>query len=127
MYSASSLGLAARARLTDSHIVVDLCSGTGATAEAVLALAPPNTQVISLDNAPAMQRIGHRTLNHPRLSWVTAPAEELAEHAPAGDVDVDVCNSATPRHRGRSLRRTRAQLRRSAWSPSAQDGRRAAK
>jgi SAM-dependent methyltransferase len=94
MYSASSRDLAARARLTDSHIVVELCGGTRATAQAILTLAPPNAQVISLDNAPAMQRIGRRTLNDPRLSWVTARAEELAEHAPAGGVDAVVCNSA---------------------------------
>lgn len=94
MYSASSRDLVARARLTDSHMIVDLCGGTGATAEAILALAPPNAQVISLDNAPAMQRIGRRTLNDPRLSWVTAPAEGLAEHAPAHGVDAVVCNSA---------------------------------
>ncbi|MFM9462735.1 class I SAM-dependent methyltransferase [Streptomyces scabiei] len=94
MYSASSRDLAARARLTDSHRIVDLCGGTGATAEAILALAPPAAQVISLDNAPAMQRIGRRTLNDPRLSWVTAAAEDLAEHAPAHGVDAVVCNSA---------------------------------
>ncbi|MEE1931526.1 class I SAM-dependent methyltransferase [Streptomyces sp. TRM 70351] len=94
MYSASSRDLAARARLTDSHVIVDLCGGTGATAEAILALAPPDARVISLDNAPAMQRIGRRTLDDPRLSWVTARAEELAEHTPAGGVDAVVCNSA---------------------------------
>ncbi|MDX3099006.1 class I SAM-dependent methyltransferase [Streptomyces sp. ME19-03-3] len=94
MYSATSRDLAARAHLTDSRIVVDLCGGTGATAEAILALAPPYAQVISFDNAPAMQRIGRRTLSDPRLSWVTARAEELAEHAPADGVDAVVCNSA---------------------------------
>ncbi|MFB8085967.1 class I SAM-dependent methyltransferase [Streptomyces sp. NPDC055992] len=94
MYSASSRDLAARARVTDSHTVVDLCGGTGTTAEAILALAPPDADVVSLDSAPAMQRIGRRTLSDPRLSWVTARAEELAEHAPAGGVDAVVCNSA---------------------------------
>lgn len=94
MYSASSRDLAARASLTDSRIVVDLCGGTGASAEATLALAPPKAQVISLDSAPAMQRIGRRTLTDPRLSWVSARAEDLAEHAPAGGVDAVVCNSA---------------------------------
>ncbi len=94
MYSASSRNLAARARLTDSRTVVDLCGGTGTTAEAILALAPPAAQVISLDSAPAMQRIGRRTLHDPRLSWVCARAEDLAEHAPAHGVDAVVCNSA---------------------------------
>lgn len=94
MYSASSRDLATRARLTDSRLIVDLCGGTGATAKAILELAPPSAQFISLDNAPAMQRVGRRTLRDPRLSWVTTPAEDLAEHVPAHGVDAVVCNSA---------------------------------
>ncbi|MET8990802.1 class I SAM-dependent methyltransferase [Nonomuraea wenchangensis] len=94
MYGSTSCDLARRAHLADSRLVVDLCGGTGATAEAILALAPADARVISLDNAPAMQRIGRRTLTDPRLSWVTAPAEDLAQHAPAGGVDAVVCNSA---------------------------------
>ncbi|MCW2882268.1 MAG: methyltransferase type 11 [Sphaerisporangium sp.] len=38
----------------------------GATAEAILELAPTEAQVISLDNAAAMQRVGRRTLINPR-------------------------------------------------------------
>ncbi|WP_406315325.1 class I SAM-dependent methyltransferase [Streptosporangium sp. NBC_01639] len=94
MYSSTSRDLARRAHLADSRLVVDLCGGTGATAEAILALAPADARVISLDNAVAMQRIGHRTLTDPRLSWVTAPAEDLAQHAPVCGVDAVVCNSA---------------------------------
>lgn len=94
MYSASSRDLVSRVYLTDSRQIVDLCGGTGATAEAILALAPPDAKVISLDNAAAMQRIGRRALKDPRLSWVGAPAEDLAEHVPAHSVDAVVCNSA---------------------------------
>ncbi|MEV4333496.1 class I SAM-dependent methyltransferase [Streptomyces sp. NPDC049597] len=94
MYGDTSRDLAHRAHLTDSRLVVDLCGGTGATAKAILALAPPGAHVISLDNAAAMQRIGRRTLTDPRLSWVTAPAEHVDHHAPAGQVDAVVCNSA---------------------------------
>ncbi|WP_424534255.1 class I SAM-dependent methyltransferase [Sphaerisporangium viridialbum] len=94
MYSSTSCDLARRAHLADSRLVVDLCGGTGATAEAILALGPADARVISLDSAPAMQRIGRRTLTDPRLSWVTAPAEDLAQHAPVGGVDAVVCNSA---------------------------------
>ncbi|GGS93354.1 class I SAM-dependent methyltransferase [Streptomyces chromofuscus] len=94
MYSATSRDLAHRARLTESHLVVDLCGGAGSTAEAILELAPLQARVISLDNAAAMQRVGRRTLTDPRLTWVTAPAEELADHVPAGGVDAVVCNSA---------------------------------
>jgi SAM-dependent methyltransferase len=93
MYGATSRDLAHRARLTDSRLVIDLCGGAGATAEAILELAPTQARVISLDNAAAMQRVGRRTLTDPRLTWVTAPAEDLADHVP-GLADAVVCNSA---------------------------------
>jgi SAM-dependent methyltransferase len=94
MYSATSRDLAHRARLTDSRLVVDLCGGAGATAAAILELAPAQARVISLDNAAAMQRIGRHTLTDPRLSWITAPAEDLADYFPARSVDAVLCNSA---------------------------------
>ncbi|MEU5958226.1 class I SAM-dependent methyltransferase [Streptomyces sp. NPDC047525] len=94
MYSASSRDLAARAGLPRSRVIVDLCGGTGTTAEAILALAPPDSTVISLDSSAAMQRIGRRLLSDPRLAWVNAPAEALADHVRARSVDAVVCNSA---------------------------------
>lgn len=93
MYGATSRDLARRAGLAGSSLVVDLCGGAGATAEAILDLVPPHAQVISLDNAAAMQRVGRRTLTDPRLTWITAPAENLADHVP-GTADAVVCNSA---------------------------------
>jgi SAM-dependent methyltransferase len=93
MYGATSRDLARRADLAGSRLVVDLCGGAGATAEAILDLAPSQAQVISLDNAAAMQRVGRRTLTDPRLTWVTALAEDLADHVP-GPADAVVCNSA---------------------------------
>ncbi|WP_330351759.1 class I SAM-dependent methyltransferase [Streptomyces sp. NBC_00582] len=94
MYSASSRDLAARAGLTRSRVIVDLCGGTGTTAEAILALAPPNSTVVSFDSSAAMQSIGRRLLSDPRLTWVNAPAEDLADHIPASSVDAVACNSA---------------------------------
>ncbi|MEU5811236.1 methyltransferase domain-containing protein [Streptomyces sp. NPDC047718] len=91
IYSASSRDLAARAGLTRSRVIVDLCGGTGTTAEAILALAPPDARIVSLDSSAAMQRIGRRLLTDPRLNWVNAP---LADHVPARSVDAVVCNSA---------------------------------
>jgi SAM-dependent methyltransferase len=93
MYVATSRDLARRADLTDSRLVVDLCGGTGTTAEAILELAPADAQVISVDNAAAMQRVGRRILTCPRLTWATAPAEDLVDHVP-GLADAVVCNSA---------------------------------
>jgi SAM-dependent methyltransferase len=93
MYGATSRDLVCRADLSGSRLVVDLCGGAGATAEAILERVPPQAEVISVDNAAAMQRVGRRTLIDPRLSWIHAPGEELAEHVP-DVVDAVVCNSA---------------------------------
>lgn len=94
MYDTTSRDLARRAELADARLVVDLCGGAGATARTILDLTPAQAHVVSLDNAGAMQRAGRRTLSDPRLSWITAPAEQLAEHVPATSVDAVVCNSA---------------------------------
>jgi SAM-dependent methyltransferase len=93
MYAATSQDLARRADLAASRLVVDLCGGAGTTAEAVLELAPVDAQVISLDSAAAMQRAGRRILTDSRLTWITAPAEDLANYVP-GPADAVVCNSA---------------------------------
>ncbi|MFB0630322.1 class I SAM-dependent methyltransferase [Streptomyces sp. AB3(2024)] len=55
-------------------MVVDLCGGTGTTAEAILALAPADATVISLDSSAAMRRIGCHVLTDPRLTWVNSAA-----------------------------------------------------
>ncbi|MEU5995237.1 class I SAM-dependent methyltransferase [Spirillospora sp. NPDC047418] len=94
MYNATSRDLARRARLTTSRLVIDLCGGTGATAAAILDLVPHDARVISVDNAPAMQRVGRRLLPDPRLDWIAAPAEALDDHVPAATADAVVCNSA---------------------------------
>ncbi|MEV3926962.1 class I SAM-dependent methyltransferase [Actinomadura coerulea] len=94
MYNATSRDLARRARLTTSGLVIDLCGGTGATATAILDLVPPAARVISVDNAPAMQRIGRRLVPDPRLTWIAAAAEDLDDHVPAATADAVVCNSA---------------------------------
>jgi SAM-dependent methyltransferase len=93
MYAATSRDLARRGTLTGSSLAVDLCGGAGTTAKAILDLVPMHAQVISLDNAAAMQRAGRLTLRDPRLTWVTAPAERLADHVP-DSADAVVCNSA---------------------------------
>ncbi|GIH24627.1 hypothetical protein Aph01nite_29370 [Acrocarpospora phusangensis] len=94
MYDATSRDLARRAHLADAGLVVDLCGGVGATARAILDLIPAGARVLSVDNAAAMQRVGRRTLTDARLTWITAPAEQLADHVPAGGADAVVCNSA---------------------------------
>lgn len=94
MYDATSRDLARRAHLADARLVIDLCGGVGATARAILDVIPARGRVVSVDNAAAMQRVGRRTLTDHRLSWITAPAEQLADHVPAGNAHAVVCNSA---------------------------------
>jgi SAM-dependent methyltransferase len=92
-YADTSRALVARADLTGKQLVVDLCGGTGVTTAILLENMPPHGRVISLDSAKAMQTIGQRTLSDPRITWVVAKAEDVADHIPE-PVDAVVCNSA---------------------------------
>jgi SAM-dependent methyltransferase len=94
MYDATSRDLARRGHLANASLVVDLCGGAGATARAILDLIPARARVVSVDNAAAMQRVGRRTLTDARLTWITSPAERLADHLHASSADAVVCNSA---------------------------------
>jgi SAM-dependent methyltransferase len=73
--------------------VVDLCGGTGATAAALLEFLPPGARIITIDAAAAMQAAGRRALPDPRVSWITARAEDAARHI-SEPADAVVCNSA---------------------------------
>lgn len=92
-YTDTSRDLATRADLAHARVVVDLCGGTGITASTLLESMPPQGRIISLDSAPAMQTVGRRYLDDPRITWVTAAAEDIAEHI-TEPVDAVVCNSA---------------------------------
>ncbi|MFE7576927.1 class I SAM-dependent methyltransferase [Streptomyces sp. NPDC057521] len=93
MYSATSRELVGLAGLDGSSLAVDLCGGTGIAAEAMLDDLPGDARVISVDSSRAMQDVGQRNIQDPRLTWVTARAEAVADHIhePA---DAVVCNSA---------------------------------
>lgn len=92
-YTDTSRDLATRADLSQARLVVDLCGGTGITASTLLESMPPQSRVISLDSAPAMQTVGRRHFDDPRITWVTAAAEDIALHV-TEPVDAVVCNSA---------------------------------
>jgi SAM-dependent methyltransferase len=94
MYSATSHDLARRVALADAGLVVDLCGGSGASARVILDQVTERARVVSVDSSAAMQRAGRRTLTDRRLSWITAPAEDLAQHVAVGSADAVVCNSA---------------------------------
>jgi SAM-dependent methyltransferase len=92
-YADTSRDLAERANLANAQLVVDLCGGTGATAAVLLEFLPPGARIISVDAAAAMQAAGQRALPDPRISWVTARAEDAARHI-SEPADAVVCNSA---------------------------------
>jgi SAM-dependent methyltransferase len=92
-YTDTSRDLAQRASLAEARLVVDLCGGTGATAAVLLEFLPPGARVISVDAAAAMQAAGQHALPDPRVSWVTARAEDAARHL-REPADAVVCNSA---------------------------------
>ena len=93
LYSQTSRDLAVRADLNGKQVAVDLCGGTGVTAAILLDTMASQSRVISVDSAEAMQRAGRRTLSDPRVTWVTAKAEAIADHIDE-PVDAVVCNSA---------------------------------
>lgn len=92
-YTDTSRDLVNRADLSGARTAVDLCGGTGITAAVLLESLGPQGQVISVDKAAAMQRIGKRDHDDPRITWITAGAEDAAAHIP-DPVDAVVCNSA---------------------------------
>jgi SAM-dependent methyltransferase len=92
-YTDTSRDLAERASLPGAQLVVDLCGGTGATAAVLLEVLPPGARIISIDAAGAMQAAGRRALPDPRISWITARAEDAARHI-REPADAVVCNSA---------------------------------
>ena len=93
LYSQTSQDLAVRADLSGKRVIVDLCGGTGVTAAIALDTMTSQARVISVDSAEAMQRAGRRTLTDPRVTWVTAKAEAVADHIDE-PVDAVICNSA---------------------------------
>ena len=92
-YTVTSHDLAGRASLPGARRVVDLCGGTGATAAVLLEILPPAARIISVDAAAAMQAAGRHALPDPRVSWITARAEDAARHV-REPADAVVCNSA---------------------------------
>ena len=92
LYSRTSRDLAARVDLSGKRAAVDLCGETGVTAAVLLDTMAPQARVITVDSAEAMQRVGRRTLANPRVTWVTARAEVVADHI---DEPVDAVGTAT--------------------------------
>jgi len=92
-YRETSHDLVSRARLEDARLVVDLCSGTGATTDAILDVLSASGRVLAVDRSAAMQAEARNVIHDPRVRYVVCSAEEFDRHA-AEPVDAVVCNSA---------------------------------
>jgi SAM-dependent methyltransferase len=93
MYRETSAVLASLANLETAQLAVDLACGTGATTGAILARLPATGSVVAVDASAAMLDVARTEVADPRVRWVRARAEELAEHVDSG-ADVVLCNSA---------------------------------
>jgi trans-aconitate methyltransferase len=93
IYRLTSEDLASAARAEDAGLVVDLCCGTGATSEAILGRLPAAGRIVAVDGSAAMLAEARARLTDPRIRWVHARVEQLAEHV-SEPADAVVCNSA---------------------------------
>jgi SAM-dependent methyltransferase len=93
MYSDTSRDLVARAGIGTASSVVDLCSGTGATTEMILADLPRTGRVLAVDGSAAMQAESQNAIRDPRVRYAVGRAEEFDQHLKE-PVDAVICNSA---------------------------------
>ena len=91
-YRRCSRDLTTRADLSTRSVVLDLCGGTGVTAEAILDVLPADGRVLSVDASPAMQAVGRRSRPSPRIEWICARAEDVDQHL-TRRVDAVLCNA----------------------------------
>jgi len=93
MYRDTSRDLVTRARVEHARSVVDLCSGTGATTEAILSVLPADGRVVAVDGSAAMQAEAQNAIDDARVRYVVCRAEEFDRHIDE-PVDAVICNSA---------------------------------
>ncbi|MEO6204852.1 MAG: class I SAM-dependent methyltransferase [Mycobacteriales bacterium] len=93
MYRETSRDLIARAELHAGSRVLDLCAGTGVTTTALLDALGPQGRVVALDGSAAMLDQARQQVIDPRVTWVQARAEDVADVVPE-PCDAVVCNSA---------------------------------
>jgi SAM-dependent methyltransferase len=93
LYRLTSDDLANAARVEDAEVVIDLCCGTGATSEAILSRLPAAGRIVAVDGSAAMLGEARARLTDPRIRWVHARVEDLADHV-SEPADAVLCNSA---------------------------------
>ncbi len=93
MYSETSRDLVRLAALAPDAAVVDLCCGTGATSQEILAVLGPDGRITGVDRSAAMLAAAARSVPNARVSWVRSMAEDFDRAVP-GPADAVICNSA---------------------------------
>jgi SAM-dependent methyltransferase len=93
IYGETSRDLIGLARPAADATVLDLACGTGATTREILALLGPDGAVIGVDKSPAMLAAAASSVVDPRVTWIHARAETIAQHVTT-PVDAAMCNSA---------------------------------
>jgi SAM-dependent methyltransferase len=93
IYQEISRDLIGLARPAADAAVLDLACGTGVATREILAVLGPDGTVIGVDKSAAMLATAAGSVSDPRVSWVHARAENVAQHV-STLVDTAVCNSA---------------------------------
>lgn len=81
------------AEIPTARRVLDLASGSGATAQSCLTHLPPDGEIVGVDSSEAMVTIARSQIADPRARFAVATAETV-EGAVSGPFDRAVCNAA---------------------------------
>lgn len=81
------------ARINTARRVLDLASGSGATARSCLSHLPEDSQLVGVDASEAMISLARMEIDDPRASFEVSTAE-TADVAVSGTFDRIVCNAA---------------------------------
>lgn len=92
-YWQTSRTLVELAQVKPGHVVVDLAAGTGVTTKCLLEMEPEVSQVYAVDRSQPMLDRAKEYVQHERVTYVCAGAEDLALAVPPL-VDRVLCNSA---------------------------------
>ncbi len=93
IYRRLNLHLVELAEIASAHRVLDLACGAGATAEACLAVLPPDGELVGVDASAPMVELARGRITDPRARFEVASAAD-AERVVAGPFDRALSNAA---------------------------------
>lgn len=93
IYRRLNLRLVELAEIASARRVLDLACGAGATAEACLAVLPPDGTLVGVDASTPMVELARGRITDPRARFEVAPAAD-AERVVAGPFDRALSNAA---------------------------------